>query len=649
MDWTPLPEGIFTGIDWSEPGATTGFDPYLVWAEADRFGGYEKPDGKRKGKRKIPKRLPLLLELRPGRTIEQLRDASDEDWLHIPAVYGSDATSPELRYCTAKAAKKFFREIQPGRALHEIVSRFELGMPAGHHAAAPSLKVAAPADPGADVEKLTGKVLGLIDGGLAFANARFLRAGRARTRYFWRQDLEGVGPVPVDFGYGHELTAGLINACMDENVHNGLVDESAVYSHFGLSDLRRSVNHGTHVMDIAGGPRGVTAHIAGVPPNLNAPPSWAMADDDASRCDLVAVQLDWPTILDTSGGSMNVQIMDGLMYILARCDASARIAVNISWGTLAGPHDGSSVLEAAMEQLIELRRGSLQIAVPAGNSYQSRCHANGLVRKSEPKALTWCVQADDFTQTFTEIWMAPRSRGTLDGVKLRLTPPGCDPLPWMRIGESGVWTDGGDQPLCALIFPKAVATGTRGTCALLALAPTASFEPGTVVAPSGSWKIEVRNDRETPVIFDAFIERDDIPIGLAGKGGRQSYFTDELYDTSGNPQAFIDWPDNQSLIRRSGNFNSISTGERTVSVGGLRVSDGSWALYSPQEPDPDRRRPSRPRVVKVPDTAAFSDENPALPGLSAAGTRSGGVVRLIGTSGASPQVARRLLNSFKRP
>ncbi|MFB2351471.1 hypothetical protein, partial [Priestia megaterium] len=84
-----------------------------------------------------------------------------------------------------------------------------------------------------------------------------------------------------------------------------------------LPDLRRSVNHGTHVMGLAAGPQTVTAKLAGVPPHLNAPPTWAMADDDASRCDLVAVQLDWNTVLDTSGGSMNVHVMDGLMYILS--------------------------------------------------------------------------------------------------------------------------------------------------------------------------------------------------------------------------------------------------------------------------------------------------------------------------------------------
>ena len=40
MKWTALPKGEFTGIDWARPGQTSGIDPYLVWAEADRFSGY---------------------------------------------------------------------------------------------------------------------------------------------------------------------------------------------------------------------------------------------------------------------------------------------------------------------------------------------------------------------------------------------------------------------------------------------------------------------------------------------------------------------------------------------------------------------------------------------------------------------------------
>ena len=206
-----------------------------------------------------------------------------------------------------------------------------------------------------------------------------------------------------------------------------------------------------------------------------------------------------------------------------------------------------------------------------------------------------------------------------------------------------MWLDGGDKPVCALIYPRHVATGNHGTCALLALAPSFSFKREDATAPAGLWEISLTNTRSGSVTIDAYVERDDVVIPARG-GARQSHFEDRFYNTSGNPGDWVDHPDNPSLIRRSGNFNSIGTGSQTVSVGGTRIADGSWAHYSPRKPDPDASRPERPVVVKVPDTQAFSDENAALLGLKAAGTRSGGVARLVGTSDAAPQAARRILN-----
>lgn len=630
MTWTPLPKGSFSGIDWAKPGATTGFDPYLIWAEADNFAGY--------GLKKPPKWLPVLIELTAGTSISQLLAAASPAWLKAPPVYTSPAAPTGLRFCTAHVRPVFFKHIRPGGNLHALVRRFELGLPVGHHIE----EVVPPVTHGGTTPPLlTGKVIGLIDGGLAFANANFLRNGKSRTAYFWRQDRGGVGNAPGSMGYGHELTAADINHAMQQRTYNGMVDEGAVYTHFKLRDLQKNVNHGTHVMDLACGPRTLLAQFAGAPPHPDAPPSWALANDDASRHDNVTVQLDWSNVIDTSGGSMNVSVMDGLMYILSRCAHSTKIAVNLSWGTLAGPHDGSSVLEAAMDQLIELKKGKLQVIVAAGNSYQSRTHANATLSKGKHVTLNWQAQPDDSTQSFLEIWLPQGAHG----VTVEITPPGRPALPPLAWGKSGMWTDGGTHPLCALIYPRSVATGAHGTCALVAIAPNFSFEASTATAPSGVWEVKITNTEAGSVTFDAYIERDDVAIGQH-TGARQSYFEDRDYDTSGNPGSFVDHPDNPTPIRRSGIFNSLSTGKHTVSVGGLRVTNSSWARYSPRKPDPDAGRPQRPGVVKVPDAVGFSDENPALIGVRGAGTRSSAVVRTIGTSDAAPQETRKIFNAL---
>lgn len=631
MRWTPLPKGPFTGIDWSRPDATAGFDPYLIWAEADNFAGYAGG--------KPPRWMPLLVELKPGATPAQLLAAASHKWLSMPAVYVSPAAPAGLRYCTVRVRPPFFQAIQPGGALHKLVSRFEMGLPAGRQAdagALPGGRFNPP--PGA---LLHGNVLGLIDGGLAFAHANFLRDGKTRIKRFWRQDQKGRGPAPDGLGYGHELTGEQIDQAMKSNMFGGLVDETRLYQHFRMGvELDKLVNHGTHVLDVAAGPRTVRSQIANVPPQWNAPPSWEWASDAASRCDIVAVQLDWDTVRDTSGGSMNVNIADGLMYIVSRCASDANIVVNLSWGTLAGPHDGSSVLEAAMDQLITLMGGRLQIVLPVSNSYQGRTHANATLKPRQEVSLHWCGVPEDITQNFLEVWLPPGAKG----VTVQLTPPGHPALPPLAWGESGAWTRDG-QPLCALIYPKSVAIGANGTCALVAVAPTFSFERGRSTAPSGTWQLTLLNTGSKPVTLDAYIERDDEIVGVR-TGAQQSHFEDRWYDTSGNPGSFVDHPDNPTLIRRSGTFNSIATGSRTVSVGGTRVNSPTWALYSARRPDPDAERPQRPGVVKMPGQRAPSDENDVLLGLKGASTRSGGVVRLVGTSDAAPQIARKLINAL---
>ncbi|MCW5652720.1 hypothetical protein [Hydrogenophaga sp.] len=637
--WSPLPAGSFTGTPWSLPGAIDGEDPYLVWAEANHFAGYHFKRG-----RKQPKWLPIVMELSAHADVPALVAASSTAWLQIPKVY---LNVPGLRFCSARVRRRFFERMRSDAHLRSLIQRFEMGLPVGHHTRA----LVDPCTPGCTPlpvpGRLAGKVLGLIDGGLALANEQFLNAhGRARVKHFWRQDdtINGcwpgnqphhpepldparAGPTPHDMGYGHELSGAAIDAAMAAHTHGGRLDEDGLYQYLQLWDLSRPVNHGTHVMSQACGPGSPLAPV----------------DDEASRCNLVAVQLDWSNVLDTSGGAMNVSVLDGLMYILSRCAPSADVVVNLSWGTLAGPHDGTSVLEAAMDELIGLLGGRLRIAVPAGNAYQSRTHANATLAPGQAVDLHWRVQPDDRTESYLEIWLPADAQG----VVIEVTPPGHDhPLPALAQGQGKVWTDGGEAPLCSLIYPTTSALGSRGTCALLALAPTFSREGTTATAPFGRWRVTLRNTGPAATLFDAYIERDDVALGVH-TGARQSYLEDRHYDMSGNVGSFVDDPANPTPIRRSGTFNSLSTGYRTTSAGGTRrhaSPSGHFALYSPRRPDPDAGRPQRPFVKKVPDVMRPSDDNPALWGVLGAGSRSGSVVRLAGTSSSAPQLARELLN-----
>ena len=298
-----------------------------------------------------------------------------------------------------------------------------------------------------------------------------------------------------------------------------------------------------------------------------------------------------------------------------------------------------------MDQLIQLRRGYLKIALPAGNSYQSRTHVNKTLSKGERVTINWRGLPADLTQNFVEIWLPEGATG----IEIQLTPPGRAPLPALQWGESKMWKDGGDHPVCAVIYPKKVALGRNGTCALIAVGPTFSFDEAVTTAPAGVWTIQIVNcthdANAKPVTLDAYVERDDEVLG-AYNGAQQSHFEDDDYDMSGNLGSFVDHPRNPSPIRRSGNFNSISTGNRTVTVGGVRANKGTWASYSPQRPEPDPKRPQRPGVNNVPDVHEASDDNDILLGILAAGTRSGGAVRLgKGARGQRPDRGPRGISS----
>lgn len=666
--WAPLARGAFTGIDWSAPGAMDHSDPYLAWAETSHFAGFRTfMHGK------TLQWLPLILELTPGCTLDDLLRAADEDWLQVPRIYQNLPLS--TRFCTARAGPGFFQHLDQPGPLRGVVARYELGLPVGpfEHALPPEararLSTPQPRSRKKRSATIHGPVIAIIDSGLAVGHADFLdEQGRTRVAGYWRQDEtvgphgrraatrqpvplnpQRTGPRPADIGYGHELDRPAIDQAIQRHTVRGRLDEDALYQWLQMWELNHNAHHGTHVSSLAAGPQ-VYARTLGTE---DTPPDWRPAHDTASQARLLIVQLDWASIADTSGGAVNVSVLDAMAYVLARCADDATVAINLSWGTLAGPHNGSSVLESAMAQWLQACEGRLSLVMPAGNAYQARTHANQTLGRGQSLALHWRVQPDDHSQSFLELWVqdAQDPAKALADLEVLIQPPGmAEPLPPIRMGEAGVWNSA-DQPRCAVIFPTRSALGRGGACALVALAPTANgHDPTAVLAPAGRWRVELVNRGRQTVVVDAYVERDDVALG-AVTGARQSYLEDRDYDLSGNIGSFIDHPDDPTVIRRSGTFNGLATARDVITVGGIRCFASSHdpaARYSPRLPDPDAERPEREGLRKVPQRLAISDDHAVLWGVRAAGTRSAAMVRLVGTSTAAPQVTRHLMDKGGR-
>ncbi len=672
--WTDLPVGRFTGVDWSRPQAMDHADPYLAWAETSGFAGFRSPQGQSAN----PKWLPLLLELKAGVTVHELVLHSQRTWLQVPRVY--QHLPPSLRFCTARARKGFFDALQPGGVLHELVQAYELGLPVGHHSQGLAQEGCATPDtshaPVSRPNLAEGRVMVVIDDGLALGHCDFLRGeNKTRVATYWRQDATlgphgrsaasvqpipldplRAGPTPSDLGYGHEMDRRWIQSAIDRHTHSSTVDEDALYQHLQMWAMQHNAHHGTHVSSLAAGPCVYTQTIG----TEDSPPDWSPSGDPASEASLVVVQLDWASVADSSGGAMNVSVLDALAFAMSRCANDAQVVINLSWGALAGPHNGSSLLERAVAHIVACAHPGAQLIIPAGNAYQARTHANASIppkgQRQGPDSATatlhWRVQPDDHSQSFLELWFefeaAEMDESLCKNLEVVLTPPGTDePLPAMPLGRSGVWPSA-QNPVCGLMIPRQSALGQGGICALLALAPTATWFEGTTLSKAGVWRVEVRNTGEQPVIMDAYVERDDVPLGIANTGARQSYLQDVHYDTEGGINGYIDQPDNPSLVRRSGTFNDLATRASTASVGGIRYFGSAtdpMARYSPRLPDPDAERPERTGIRKVPERLAVSDDHATLWGVRAAGTRSASAVRLVGTSMAAPQISRSALDA----
>ncbi len=379
------------------------------------------------------------------------------------------------------------------------------------------------------------------------------------------------------------------------------------------------------------------------------------------------VQLPIPTVLDTAGGTLSAAVLDGIHDALAQADEGQHVIVNLSFGTHSGGHDGTSMLERAMCELLCLYDGSeaaqgktLHIVLPAGNSHLWRCHACARLQPGRPHTLHWKVQPDNPVDSFVELWFDEAA-----SARIRLTSPDGTTT-FIDIRDSDTTTrqafipprrsvDGVKQPFteAGLVSPRMPTQSTRGRMVLVAVAatgwplppliitntdpaaPDPSTRPGAATrwsqargaAQHGVWKIEVTAHDASPDFFHAWVQRGDTaPLrGRAFRGyqGRQSYFLD--LPGAGVEPTFT--------------LNGIATAkhQRLYVVGAMRRHDDCLSRYSAAGPN----RCERSRM-EGPDWVVHVDESRNQPGLLVASFLGGTAYRVSGTSMAAAVLTRHL-------
>lgn len=596
--WEPiqLPTTAAAGAAQSLAASSQSLDPYVLWHAAT----HPNPESL----------VPIALEF--------VKDSGWEDDALlrrlVPAIYRG------RRFGTARVPVASELLALLGSDYNGKIRRIRLG----RAWQSPQLYPWPESDALREPQRLTGRVMAVIDDGCAFAHERFRRLdakGRwtTRIRYLWDQGRtrEQVPPrsgwqAVRQFGYGHDLRGDDIDALLAARTGaDAVVDEDAVYLDADENRSRARELHGTHVMDLAAG---------------RAPDA---ADSDTAP-QIIFVQLPRKAVRDTSGGWLNTHVLDALWYIHSRVADDAQLVVNLSFGAMAGPHDGSAILEQAMDDFCTVRPRDFALVLPAGNAHDSDCHARLVLPASGRGSFTFRVRPDDPTDSFVELYADRRAN-----IEVRLFPPGLAPSPGAPGDSAWAHRDAQGLSQCALVNVDAHGSETESRVVAM-LAPCDPQDREIGKAPAGDWRLELVNRGEQPVSVEAWIERDGRSDGWPYPGGSQARFLD---DAPGSEPAMA-----RARLVADGTLNSIAHGLEPVVVGACIGSDPlRMASYSGSGP---ARAPS---VRQGPDVVAIAEQRPTYDGVPAAGSRSGIRFRQNGTSVAAPQVARWILEDLLKP
>lgn len=184
-----------------------------------------------------------------------------------------------------------------------------------------------------------GVLVAVIDSGVDYTHPEFLNAdGMTRILYYW--DQSGQGNPPPGFETGTEYTKEQINEALRTKEPLPARDFSG---------------HGTAVLGIAAGNSGV-----------------------APKSDILVVKLGNPV---SDGFPRTTELMRALDYTYRKAEElRLPVVINLSFGTVYGPHNGTSLLETYITQLAD--RWKSVIVIGTGNEGEAAGHTSGIVQQA---------------------------------------------------------------------------------------------------------------------------------------------------------------------------------------------------------------------------------------------------------------------------
>lgn len=333
--------------------------------------------------------------------------------------------------------------------------------------------------------KGAGVVMGVIDSGFDYTHHSFRKAdGTSRILALWDQRLtpQSGESSPAGFGLGVEYSKADIDSALQA---------SDPFSIVRSKDSKKG--HGTHVAGIAAGDGSQSGNCRGAFTFVGVAP----------EADLILVKLRTGDI--RIGESNN--LIDAFDYIFSHTQVAGRpVVINLSQGDNLGPHDGTSLVEQAID--IFLLSDSRALIKSAGNEADDDHHAEGSVPAGGSLEVELQVQADDSDTRYLELWYPGGS--SLD---VRVSAPGS-PAPTSPVvtpGNRTTWTVNPGAPAARqtdVVIDSDTNDPDNGDNRIVVeLQP-----PSSGNLPAGRWKLRLENAGGAAVAFDVWIERgDDAP------------------------------------------------------------------------------------------------------------------------------------------
>ena len=342
---------------------------------------------------------------------------------------------------------------------------------------------------------ITGRrvVVGVIDGGLDYRHHAFrFASGGSRILNIWDQSLTAVGSEagPPEFpSLGVEYSQQQIDAALQSS------DPLAAVR---VTDDDKA--HGTHVTGIAAGDGSQAGtrpgdHCTGANTYIGVAPD----------ADIMFVRLSSGS--NQLGESQN--LIDAINYLFTRAGqldggTGRPCAINISLGDNLGPHDGTSLVEQAIGQMLVLnpRRA---IVKSAGNEGAADHHAMATVTAAGgKKTFTFSMPPAANTKQYMECWYDGAER-----LDVQLFAPGT-PAPSSPVVHPG------DPPNVWTVNPAAPAAQQVTVTITSALNDPDNHDnrvfiewggAAGVTPPNGNWSIEFTCTSAGSALLHCWLER----------------------------------------------------------------------------------------------------------------------------------------------